>query len=616
MSHLTDPELDSAVGNSATRSRLPRLSSLGIRASFLFGFGVMTLIMLLVAATALFITTRVSQSINEIFVQRLPVTVELLRAARAVDTLAATGAVLITVNRAADRSNVFARVENAQTALDQALTALSQADSSARPGEIYTLSLELAENFRRMRQLVNQRISLIQAQEQMHTQLAANLQEFQQHLTYRIRILQGDSDMMTMLLSQPSPPLERIADMAKATAPLIPLARYLAEIEAIGGQILSTAQAPDLSALELSRQILETSLLNASRTADKLPSDMTQLMLAPFARLHEIALGSEGLVALKENELRLLDQGLALNAESQLITARVDTVTSNLVNDNLNDITQAGNETTVAGRIYRWLLFLVTGLALLGMAAFMYLHVRRHLIARLGLLSQSMQEIAAGRLDAALPRAGPDELGRLGAAVHQFRNIARELVELNVKLSALSTEDFLTGLANRRRFDEALTDEWARAKRNGQPLAMIMLDVDHFKQFNDHYGHQAGDECLRQIGNVLKSQVLRAGDLAARYGGEEFGIVFSADSLDAAVLVGEKIRTAIAALDIKQAVPPGGPGGVVTASLGVALLFPDRNSCPDELVRAADKALYQAKSAGRNRIVSVQVPSSPAVGTD
>lgn len=605
------PSTDPVTGST---SALSRLSRLGIRASFLFGFGVMTLIMILVTATALLTTARVSQSVNEIFAQRLPVTLELLRAARAVDALAATGTVLIAINRAADRSTAFERVDNAQAALDQALTALAQADNSSRPGEIYTLSLELAENFRRMRQLVNQRIRLVQAQEGMRAQLAANLQEFQQHLIYRVRILEGDSDIMALLMSQPSPPLERIAELARGTAPLIPLARYSAEIEAIGGQILSAAQASDLTALDLSRQILETSLLNASRTADKLPADIADVMRAPFTRLQDIALGNEGIVALRENELRLLVQGQALNAESQQITAGVDAVTSSLVSNSLSTIIQAGEDTIAAGRGYMWAVSIITGLGLLAMAAFMYLHVLRHLIARLSLLSQSMQQIAAGKLETTLPMAGTDELGRLGSAVHQFRNIARELVELNVRLSALSTEDFLTGLPNRRRFDEALNSEWARAKRNEQPLAMIMLDVDHFKQFNDRYGHQAGDDCLRQVGDVLKAGVHRAGDLAARYGGEEFGIVFSAYDLDAAVLVGEKIRAAIEALGIGH---PDSPHGVVTASVGVTLIFPDRDLNPDDLVRAADAALYQAKSAGRNCVISRLVPPPPAaVETD
>ena len=175
------------------------------------------------------------------------------------------------------------------------------------------------------------------------------------------------------------------------------------------------------------------------------------------------------------------------------------------------------------------------------------------------------------------------------------------LEEVNHQLEVLSVTDALTRLANRRRFDAVWLDEWQRALRQATPLAVIMLDVDHFKAYNDHYGHQQGDECLRRVGEVLLTTVRRAGELVARYGGEEFVVVLPGTSVIHAMAVAESIRANIQAAGIAHA--HSGVAAVVTVSLGVAVGIPAQGDARDALVHAADAALYRAKDQGRNRVV-------------
>ena len=175
------------------------------------------------------------------------------------------------------------------------------------------------------------------------------------------------------------------------------------------------------------------------------------------------------------------------------------------------------------------------------------------------------------------------------------------LEEVNHQLEVLSVTDALTRLANRRRFDAVWLDEWQRALRQATPLAVIMLDVDHFKAYNDHYGHQQGDECLRRVGEVLLTTLRRAGELVARYGGEEFVVVLPGTSVIHAMAVAESIRANIQAAGMAHA--HSGVAAVVTVSLGVAVGIPTQGDARDALVHAADAALYRAKDQGRNRVV-------------
>ncbi|MEN6587311.1 MAG: diguanylate cyclase [Sulfuricella sp.] len=177
----------------------------------------------------------------------------------------------------------------------------------------------------------------------------------------------------------------------------------------------------------------------------------------------------------------------------------------------------------------------------------------------------------------------------------------RALEEANCKLEKMSNTDGLTGIANRRSFDAMLEQEWSRAQRAGTPLALIMLDVDLFKHFNDHYGHLAGDGCLRALARALAKTVRRAGDLVARYGGEEFVVLLPDTSMHDALETARLIQHEVWSLALPHAEVAT---GIVTVSLGVASLVPSRQHIPEELVRQADAALYRAKQSGRNCLQS------------
>lgn len=226
-----------------------------------------------------------------------------------------------------------------------------------------------------------------------------------------------------------------------------------------------------------------------------------------------------------------------------------------------------------------------------------------------------IQDAEAGRAATQMTHLGQDELTLLSRNFadlsikvrreHELleeRVLARthELEQANLKLAELSTTDALTGIANRRRFDEMLTHEWRRAARLRQPLALAMIDIDWFKKFNDHYGHQAGDECLRRVASVLGMCVLRPGDLVARYGGEEFVFLVPSTDGGSALRIARNFCEALQALSLPHALSSF---TCVTASVGVAAIIVQESSSPDSLVLAADRALYQAKALGRNQAV-------------
>lgn len=174
-------------------------------------------------------------------------------------------------------------------------------------------------------------------------------------------------------------------------------------------------------------------------------------------------------------------------------------------------------------------------------------------------------------------------------------------------LKRQSTMDGLTGLPNRRAFDELLSQEWRRGARLRSRLSLIMLDVDHFKQFNDNYGHLAGDDCLRAVGRGLAS-VGRSMDFVGRYGGEEFGYILPHTDHEGAVRVAERLREAVAGLGITH--EHSSAAHQVTVSMGVATVLPDNKHAPEELIDAADRMLYQAKEDGRNCAKSIQLSFS------
>lgn len=205
--------------------------------------------------------------------------------------------------------------------------------------------------------------------------------------------------------------------------------------------------------------------------------------------------------------------------------------------------------------------------------------------------------------------AGPiyDKAGKLVAVVETLRDMTAQK-EAQLALQRLATKDGLTGVANRRCFDETLHLEWRRAQREAHVMSLIMVDVDYFKRYNDTYGHQRGDECLKVVAGTMVAELFRPADLVARYGGEEFAVILPNTATGGAGLVAERIRGAVARLQI----PHGGSeiADHVTVSLGVATLLPEQGNSPELLVASADGALYRAKHDGRNRIASVELSAA------
>jgi len=190
-----------------------------------------------------------------------------------------------------------------------------------------------------------------------------------------------------------------------------------------------------------------------------------------------------------------------------------------------------------------------------------------------------------------------------GLMAEQFTDMERingALERANETLQRVSSIDGLTEIPNRRYYDEMLDKEWRRCRRNHHPLSLIILDIDHFKLFNDRYGHTTGDQCLKQVAGALQWIIHRATDSVARYGGEEFVYLLPESNTEAATSVANSARQAVEQLEIPHA--ESRAAAVVTVSLGVASVIPNQSNLASNLARAADRALYAAKDQGRNRL--------------
>ncbi|MFA6180317.1 MAG: diguanylate cyclase [Candidatus Methylopumilus sp.] len=221
-----------------------------------------------------------------------------------------------------------------------------------------------------------------------------------------------------------------------------------------------------------------------------------------------------------------------------------------------------------------------------------------------------------------LPTQSQDEIGELA---RDFSHMAKRVQDVheqleskvyertvaleaaNQQLTALSVTDKLTGIANRRRYDEVLANEWQRAQRTGGYLMLAMLDVDWFKKYNDHYGHQAGDDCLRSVAQTIAAHANRAGDLVARYGGEEFALVITTISPENALTFAQRLCEALEKVNLPHAMSPFGH---VTVSIGVACATYAEYESAEDLLRKADEALYAAKEQGRNQAMLYVRPAN------
>lgn len=194
-----------------------------------------------------------------------------------------------------------------------------------------------------------------------------------------------------------------------------------------------------------------------------------------------------------------------------------------------------------------------------------------------------------------------DSTGRVIAVVETLRDITIQK-SVQHELELLATSDGLTGILNRRSFDKNLVAEWRRALRDAKPLALLMVDVDNFKNYNDKLGHQAGDVCLKHLASIMAAMPLRSSDCVARYGGEEFVIILTDADLQGAASAAERLRASIEQFELPVAEMSG---RYVTVSIGVASLIPRSGDTPEKLLSIADAALYKAKDRGRNTVVAI-----------
>jgi len=190
---------------------------------------------------------------------------------------------------------------------------------------------------------------------------------------------------------------------------------------------------------------------------------------------------------------------------------------------------------------------------------------------------------------------------KLKKSVIKHQELEKSLRASNKQLELLSTLDGLTGIANRRTFEKFLEREWKSSMRHTQPATAIMMDIDFFKLYNDTYGHQAGDDCLKKVARTIEKSLRRPGDLVARYGGEEFVAILSDTSQKGAFGLAEKVRASVEALKIPHQASP--VNKFVTISLGVASRVPERGDASSILISEADQSLYKAKQEGRNRVM-------------
>jgi diguanylate cyclase (GGDEF)-like protein len=265
-------------------------------------------------------------------------------------------------------------------------------------------------------------------------------------------------------------------------------------------------------------------------------------------------------------------------------------------------------EAEVLNRIDRELLLAYLQLAFFGILILIVAWIggERLIVDPIRSLARTATRVGRGDLTARPERQRwAKEFAPLAAALREMaQKLAEresELRSANEHLEQLALIDPLSGVANRRNFDETLARNWKEAVRHRRPLGLLMIDVDHFKLFNDRYGHVQGDACLRRVGKLLMNLACRPGDLPARYGGEEFAVLLPGASLAGARIVAERLRHAVEELCIAHA---DSPLGQVTVSIGAASLVPSLGDSAKGLIEAADEGLYAAKRGGRNAVVA------------
>ena len=262
-------------------------------------------------------------------------------------------------------------------------------------------------------------------------------------------------------------------------------------------------------------------------------------------------------------------------------------------------------------RHFRDLTLAIVAALLLAVTAIAY-HLALLIVRPLERLTKGAAEVAEGDLAVDLPTATGEVgdltyvfnhmVGRLRESRQQLDAVNETLRERNEELERLSASDSLTGLSNRRVLTQRLAEELLRSQRQNHSFTVVMLDVDHFKKYNDAHGHPAGDEVLKRVANILRTST-RAGDCTARYGGEEFAVLLSGKGAEEALQLAERIRERVAEEEF--------PAGRITISAGIAE-FPDHGHTAEAVISSADEALYEAKREGRNRVACASKKRKPA----
>jgi len=413
-----------------------------------------------------------------------------------------------------------------------------------------------------------------------------------------------------------SPYLENIRALDEA---LLSERRLLSEHTKIVDAVLETGNAlrsggvPDknleIAALALTGQISALLALDGPGQSRRLRQDIDQSlgqMQNLMAKTKNGLTGAQLLVSISDLARRSVEnqQALAVARQRTLAMLRITRTSAQQINsatfgdlqDRREAVLDSMDKHSKRSRMTLGFMAVVAGLSV-GLTVWLMAFISGRVTRRLDALSRAMMAHVQG-LRPVIPQDGDDEIARMGQAFGVFVE-GRDRAEADLALVAMT--DSLSGLGNRRGFDQHLDSEWRRCARDGAPLCLIMADIDHFKLYNDIYGHPQGDECIRRVAQVIRQAMRRPGDYVARYGGEEFVCILPATDLEGARGIAQSIRNALAELAISHQGAPSN-GGRVTLSLGVAILPPTETVRPQFLVDLADQALYRAKKSGRDQI--------------
>lgn len=591
---------------------------IGIKAGLRLAFAVMAGVAVATAALAYLAMSRAGDTIDRIVGDRLPLALETMHLGRQTDALVALAGPLVAGLSDEARNQQRARIDFGVAELNRSLARLKGLGARDAAARILPIANQLASNLLLLDALTRERAALMERKSAARRHLLLNLQAFQSQLAYRFRMLEGDIGVLSrqMKAGEGDSPLWR--RRFAAAADLVPSAKLYADVEAINGRLLAAGEEPTPADVDVAVAAVRLKMADASNAFMRLDPTTAVAVNDTLAMLGRLAFDPDGLPALRTRELTIIADSRRLLEENALIAQNVNRAVTALVDESRGGVNAAATEAAETRAASLTALLTAVATMLAGVAVLMRYYVGGYLIRRLSWLTDGMLAISGGRYGAPLPPEGPDELGRLAQALRKFRDMAisserreTELRAANIKandaLAALEAAqqdlmrqartDFLTGAANRQHFMETAERLWLRGRRDGAPISILMIDIDHFKRINDTYGHLTGDDVLRAFAAVC-CDALRPSDLFGRLGGEEFAAVLPRADLPGALEAAERLRAAVAGVETQV----GGVKVRVTVSIGVAQSTGDDHF--DDAIARADAALYVAKQSGRNRVAA------------